>query len=181
MSITPPDTLYLEPFQLRLPDSQPMFRTNAEGYSTFVAKLQRGLLGVEAELTLFTVETEGDGSWGMTAGPGWWPAFGATWVPGPGDCDLAYRLIYLPNTYLDISYASLLEFDLGILNREDDFEHPLINHSGFQPDESLDEAKAAFIVLLTHHLAYRPVTDPVAQIPNFAPEHRTELYRHSGG
>ena len=60
MSITPPDTLYLEPFQLRLPDSQPMFRTNAEGYSTFVAKLQRGLLGVEAELTLFTVETEGD-------------------------------------------------------------------------------------------------------------------------
>ena len=180
MSTKPSDTLYLEPFQLRLPDSEPMIGTNAEGYSTFVAKLQRGLLGVEAELTLFTVETEEDGSFEMPAGPGWWSALGATWLPGPEDGDLAYHLVYLPNTYLEVSYASLMEFDLGILDKEDDFEHPLINHSGFQLGESLDEAKTAFIALLTHHLAYRPVTDPVAQIPRFKPEHRTELYRYSG-
>ena len=178
---TTPDTLYLEPFQLRFPDSQPMIGTNAEGYSTFVAKLQRGLLGVEVELTLFTVETQGDGSWGLQAGPGWWSALGATWVPGPGEGDLSFHLVYLPNTYLELPYVRLLEFDLGLLEGEDDFEHPLINHCGFEPGESLEDAKAAFIALLTHHLAYRPVTDPVAQIPNFAPEHRAELYRHSGG
>ena len=143
-----PRILHTEPFQLRLPQAHPMFGENEERYSTFVAEVRWGLLGVEAEFALFEVtrdpgELQSGGFWGAVDGPGWWSALGLVFVPGPELGAQTLRLFYLPNTHLERPQERIIDLDLSGIAGQDDGEalQQLLTYSGFRSEEgSLQEA-----------------------------------------
>jgi hypothetical protein len=176
-------TIFTEPFQLRFPKNHSMIGSNEEGFATFVGELRGGMLGIEAELSIFSVEkNDGDGDWGYESGPSWWSGLGSIWIPGPQEGNIKYQLFYLPNTFLELSYQLILDFDLSVLEYEVyDDDHPLCSGFSMYDSEPTEAAKEAFVALLRHHLEYRPITDPEVQIPNYASDCEAELFRYSRG
>ena len=169
------------PFQMRLPPpwEDALWGTTSDGYGTFVAKLRWGVLGVEATIALFHVETnpEADGEWGSgVCGEGdWWSALGLLFVPGPSEGRLALRLFWMPSTYFERACELIHEWQRDELDLlVGDCQEVLMNGFGPAPERECWEGLAK---VLTHSFLFRPVTDPDTQVPNYLPKHAARLYR----
>lgn len=168
------------PIQMRLtPEwARILPEATAEGYSTFGASLRWGILGVEATLPVFMVETDPDavGEWGggVYGEAAWWSALGLQFVPisegGP-----VLRLFWLPSTFFEHPCVTIRDWHVDELGRLlGDFEEVLMGHMGSTPGQACWEG---IVTLLSDAFDCRAVTDPASQIPNYQPEHAARLYR----
>lgn len=164
------------PFQLTVPGMHPD-EDAAPRPLTFTAELRYGLLGVEGELTVFTVLESDDGSWDA-GGPAFMQALGLQ-VVRSGEDGLALELFFLPNTYFERPFEVVaswpIDADPQAFGDDDDSDLDdapadlvLINHCGFDDEgERLAQAWSRVVELLRERFGYVPVNDPAAQIPGW--------------